>query len=154
MLEHTPVAYQLQGFRLRKFFESGETKRQPIDYEVPPNDRADQDEPFGDRLVFTGHRVLRGICNDDEKQNVGNTHGSNITAKHKSENEEQEKVIFEATHKQQKMKLYWHLDETYLGFTENIHQVELIPAIGQHILTVVDENGKTAAVRFEVTGKN
>lgn len=67
--------------------------------------------------------------------------------------EEKEKVIFEATHKQPKMKLYWHLDETYLGFTENIHQLEMIPAIGQHILTVIDETGKSAAVRFDVTGK-
>ncbi|MBI3133556.1 MAG: penicillin-binding protein 1C [Bacteroidetes bacterium] len=67
--------------------------------------------------------------------------------------EEREKVIFEATHKRPDMKLYWHLDETYLGFTENIHQWELIPSIGKHLLTLVDENGLTAAVAFDVVGK-
>jgi penicillin-binding protein 1C len=68
--------------------------------------------------------------------------------------EVREKVIFEATHKQAGMKLYWHLDETFLGFTIDIHQLALVPAQGEHILTVIDENGQTVAVRFTVTGKN
>jgi penicillin-binding protein 1C len=67
--------------------------------------------------------------------------------------EVREKVIFEATHKQAGIRLYWHLDEIFLGFTQDIHQLELVPAQGEHLLTVIDENGQTAAVRFTVTGK-
>ncbi len=69
-------------------------------------------------------------------------------------NEEREKVIFEATHKNAKTKLYWHLDEKYLGATEKIHQFEMTPSIGKHLLTVIDENGLTVAVEFVVKSKN
>ena len=67
--------------------------------------------------------------------------------------EEKEKIIFEATHKQAKMKLYWHLDDKYLGMTESIHPIEFVPSIGNHALTVIDENGKTAMVEFVVLNK-
>lgn len=68
-------------------------------------------------------------------------------------NEEHEKIVFEATHKDPGMKLYWHLDEIYLGATEKIHQVEMIPPVGKHLLTVIDANGHSNAVEFDVVGK-
>jgi len=64
--------------------------------------------------------------------------------------EQQEKIVLEATHRRKGIKVYWHLDETYLGFTTDIHQVSLTPVPGKHLLSVVDENGITAAVTFEV----
>lgn len=67
--------------------------------------------------------------------------------------EVREKVVFEATHKNPKTKLYWHLDEIYLGMTEKIHQIELLPSIGKHLITVIDEEGLTVAVEFTVVNK-
>lgn len=67
--------------------------------------------------------------------------------------EKKEMIVFEATHIQSEMKLFWHLDEIYLGETQLIHQQEFIPEIGQHLLTVMDENGRSAVIQFEVIGK-
>lgn len=69
-------------------------------------------------------------------------------------NEEHEKIVFEATHVQADMVLYWHLDESYLGETSNIHQREFVPEIGEHTLTVMDKDGRSAVVTFNVIGKN
>lgn len=59
-------------------------------------------------------------------------------------------VIFEVAHSQQKMKLFWHLDNSYLGTTDTYHQMALSPEEGKHIVTVVDEEGNTISHRFEV----
>lgn len=64
------------------------------------------------------------------------------------------KTIFEATHRNPQIKIFWHLDEEYLGETREIHQLILNPEIGKHKLTLVDENGNTSIVKFEVVGKN
>ena len=63
------------------------------------------------------------------------------------------KTIFEATHRNNSLKIYWHLDEEYIGETMEIHQLALNPAIGKHKLMLVDENGITSKVDFEVIGK-
>ncbi len=63
------------------------------------------------------------------------------------------KTIFEATHRNNTTKIFWHLDEEYIGETKEIHQVALNPSIGQHHLTLVDENGISVNVKFEVIGK-
>jgi penicillin-binding protein 1C len=68
--------------------------------------------------------------------------------------ETKEKIVFEATHIQSGMKLFWHIDDTYLGETENIHQKEFTPEPGTHTLTVMDEAGRSAVVTFDVIGKN
>lgn len=66
--------------------------------------------------------------------------------------EEKEHVVFEATHKDPKARLFWHLDEQYMGETTTIHQLDCQPKIGPHVLTVVDQNGKSVVVEFEVIG--
>lgn len=64
-----------------------------------------------------------------------------------------EKVIFEAGHRTSGMVVYWHLDDLYLGQTETIHELELLPEPGKHRLTLTDEQGRTVSVDFEVDGK-
>ena len=63
------------------------------------------------------------------------------------------KTIFEATHRNMNTRIYWHLDDEYLGETKEIHQVSLRPTVGKHTLLVVDENGISSTVKFEVIGK-
>jgi penicillin-binding protein 1C len=61
--------------------------------------------------------------------------------------------VFTATHKNNMAKLYWHLDEDFIGTTEKFHQLELNPTIGKHIITIVDENGNSVSRSFEVMKK-
>lgn len=63
------------------------------------------------------------------------------------------KTIFEATHRNNQTKMYWHLDNNYLGYTREIHQMALSPKVGKHQLMLVDENGISSKVNFEVFGK-
>ena len=63
---------------------------------------------------------------------------------------ERGKTVFTATVRNAGAKLYWHLDDTYLGTTEQFHQFALAPAPGRHILTIEDENGETVTRHFEI----
>lgn len=60
------------------------------------------------------------------------------------------RVVFELAHRDPKSKVFWHLDETYIGETQNFHKRELAPSAGNHRLTVVDENGNSQSIRFSV----
>ncbi len=60
------------------------------------------------------------------------------------------KVIAEVAHRNPSKKLFWHLDETYISTTRFIHQVEISAGSGNHILTVVDEDGNTIRCGFTV----
>jgi penicillin-binding protein 1C len=63
------------------------------------------------------------------------------------------RTVFEAVHRDRNAKLYWHLDDRYLGTTSVFHQQALDVAPGQHMITVVDEVGNRLARRFEVLDK-
>lgn len=60
------------------------------------------------------------------------------------------RVIFELAHRDPKTKVFWHLDETYIGETQNFHKQELSPSRGNHRLTVVDELGNSISINFSV----
>jgi penicillin-binding protein 1C len=51
------------------------------------------------------------------------------------------KVIFAAAHENKQAKLYWHLDDNYLGTTEGKHQMGIQTTKGLHTLTLVDDHG-------------
>ena len=63
---------------------------------------------------------------------------------------ERSKVIFKATHRRTKAQLFWHLDDTYLGVTEQFHEFEVSAPPGPHVLTIVDEWGESARRNFKV----
>jgi penicillin-binding protein 1C len=63
------------------------------------------------------------------------------------------RTVFEAVHRDRNAKLYWHLDDRYLGATSVFHQQALDVAPGSHMITVVDELGNRLARRFEVLDK-
>jgi len=60
------------------------------------------------------------------------------------------RTVFEAAHREPAKTIHWHLDQTYLGSTRHFHQMALRPAPGDHVLTLVDEDGATVARRFKV----
>jgi penicillin-binding protein 1C len=60
------------------------------------------------------------------------------------------RAIFEAVHRRRDARVYWHLDDRYLGETHTFHQQSLDIDPGEHILTLVDDQGERVARRFEV----
>ncbi|MBU2650023.1 MAG: penicillin-binding protein 1C, partial [Bacteroidetes bacterium] len=63
------------------------------------------------------------------------------------------KAVFELAHRDVNAKVFWHLDDQYLGQTQGLHQIECSPQPGKHQITVYDQNGFSASSSFEVRGK-
>jgi penicillin-binding protein 1C len=63
-----------------------------------------------------------------------------------------EHVIFEAVHRDPDARLFWHLDQQYLGETKYFHQQALDVEVGIHQLVLVDEKGDRLVRKFEVLG--
>lgn len=63
------------------------------------------------------------------------------------------KIVVKAAHRNPMSTIYWHLDQTYIGKTVEIHEKELNPAPGKHVITLVDEHGEVFRHVFEVLGK-
>ncbi len=64
------------------------------------------------------------------------------------------RVIPEVAHRNPSKKIFWHLDDTYLGTTRYIHQIEMVTGAGNHVLTAVDEDGNSISSSFSVIGGN
>ncbi|MFI5160901.1 MAG: penicillin-binding protein 1C [Sphingobacteriales bacterium] len=63
------------------------------------------------------------------------------------------RMVCNAAHRQPGIKIFWHLDDKYVGETTDFHQLALDPPVGQHKLTLVDANGNTIQVNFEILDK-
>ena len=63
---------------------------------------------------------------------------------------EKEGIVFRAAHHRPDATLWWHMDNSYIGETRFQHELRLTPAPGKHTLTVVDDEGNTAFVRFTI----
>jgi penicillin-binding protein 1C len=63
------------------------------------------------------------------------------------------RTVFEAAHRDSAIRIFWHLDDRYMGATRDIHQMALAPAPGDHIITLVDENGERLQRNFTVLAK-
>ncbi len=59
-------------------------------------------------------------------------------------------VIFQAAHRKPGATIFWHLDETFLGTTKEIHQIAASPSPGNHKLLIVDELGNSCTRSFKV----
>ncbi len=59
-------------------------------------------------------------------------------------------VVFEIAHRSPRNRVFWHIDNDYIGETQNIHKKEFRPTKGEHRLTVVDESGERASIKFIV----
>jgi penicillin-binding protein 1C len=62
------------------------------------------------------------------------------------------RIVPEVAHRNPSKKIFWHLDESYVGSTQYIHRIEILAGAGNHQLTVVDEDGNTISCGFTVTG--
>ncbi len=62
------------------------------------------------------------------------------------------RIIPEVVHRNASKKIFWHLDEKYSGTTIFIHQIEILAYAGDHVLTVVDEDGNSIKCGFSIIG--
>ncbi len=60
------------------------------------------------------------------------------------------KIIFELAHQNSAKKVYWHIDNQYIGKTEQDHQIETFLSKGKYVLSVVDEDGYTLKKQIEI----
>lgn len=63
------------------------------------------------------------------------------------------KVVFEAAHTKPRAVLYWHVDNQFMGETKEFHNLSLQLPAGAHLLTVMDAEGQSQQVKFEVLAK-
>jgi len=62
-------------------------------------------------------------------------------------------IIFEISHHNNESTIYWHLNNRLIGITKGRHQLPFVPKAGSYKLTVVDDNGESKSVVFDVVTK-
>ncbi len=63
------------------------------------------------------------------------------------------RTVFKVAHRNPETMIHWHIDNTYLGSTEQFHNLELNPSEGAHVLTLVDALGRRLELDFEILKK-
>lgn len=61
-----------------------------------------------------------------------------------------ERSIFQAAHSIPEATIYWHIDNEYLGSTNDVHEKEISVGLGKHTLTLIDDKGEVLTRTFEV----
>lgn len=56
-------------------------------------------------------------------------------------NEQVNDVIFKLAHRNPEKKIFWYLDDLFMGVTEDFHELAIVPEQGDYILIAVDEDG-------------
>ncbi len=59
-------------------------------------------------------------------------------------------TIFEVAHSREDATIYWHLNNEFLGSTQEFHKMALSPTEGYYTLTLVDDKGNTHSVNFSI----
>lgn len=65
---------------------------------------------------------------------------------------ERGQAVFRVVHERPEARLFWHLDQRYLGVTSHFHEWALRADPGWHTLTLVDDQGFRLTRRFKVLG--
>lgn len=60
-------------------------------------------------------------------------------------------VIFKIAHRNPASKVFWYLNDTYVGTTEDFHELAITPKVGEYVLTVVDAAGNEVKKKIEVS---
>jgi penicillin-binding protein 1C len=59
-------------------------------------------------------------------------------------------LILKIAHSKPETTIFWYIDKTFIGSTKDIHDMAILPKVGKHLITVVDEFGNEAKRRIEV----
>ena len=58
--------------------------------------------------------------------------------------------MFQAAHQTPNIKIFWHLDQSFVGVTEKNHQIAVEVNPGSHKLTLIDNLGNKLQRNFTV----
>ena len=75
---------------------------------------------------------------------------NNILAIPRGTDGDYQQITFRIAHAQENSKLFWYLDQQYLGATTGDHKRLLLPEDGRHRLHVVDKEGHQREIQFQV----
>ena len=50
-------------------------------------------------------------------------------------------LVLKVAHSKPELKLYWYIDNQFIGTTKDFHDMAVAPTSGEHIITVMDEQG-------------
>jgi penicillin-binding protein 1C len=59
-------------------------------------------------------------------------------------------VVLKVAHSNPSAKLFWYLDNHYLGQTESFHEMQILPKTGKHFITVTDDDGTEIRRNIEI----
>jgi penicillin-binding protein 1C len=59
-------------------------------------------------------------------------------------------IVLQAAHSRTTSTIFWHIDEQYIGETHDNHQLAYIPTSGNHIITLIDDEGYSFVMPFVV----
>lgn len=60
-------------------------------------------------------------------------------------------LILKIAHSKPETSLFWYVDDTFIGFTKDIHDMAITPKAGLHIITAVDEFGNEIKRKITIT---
>lgn len=60
-------------------------------------------------------------------------------------------VVFKVSHRNPETKIFWYLDNEFIGATEDFHELAVTPEVGNYTLTVVDAAGNEIKKQIEVS---
>lgn len=63
------------------------------------------------------------------------------------------KAVFEVAHREPDTRIFWTLDDEFIGSTTRFHQMALSPKPGRHFLVLTDETGNRIEQRFEIIAR-
>jgi len=107
------------------------------------------------------YRQLPAFRDDCRNESQGTIRSLSILYPHegseifvpKDMDEQKTRVVFQAVSSVKNQRVFWHLDNKYLGTTFEIHHYAYTPGPGPHTLTCVDETGVEASCSFVVINK-
>lgn len=63
---------------------------------------------------------------------------------------EKNDLVFKLTHQVAGAEVYWYLDQEFLGISIGVHEMAFQAGKGSHVITVMDEQGRTEKAKFDV----
>jgi len=65
-------------------------------------------------------------------------------------NREKNNLLLKVVHTNSNIKLYWYLNTRFIGTTQSIHELEVLPPKGTYLITVIDEFGNEIYREIEI----
>jgi len=91
-------------------------------------------------------------CNKETQQNIAfifpKTNGSVYLPK--GFDGKTNEVVLKIAHKNPEVEVFWYVDDHFIGSTKQFHEMAISPKPGEHIITVLDEQGNELKRKIEV----